>query len=204
MTQLKFSELRAANLARLPLFKNNRGEPAHSRPNGSDWSPAMWFVALLGEIGEYAQVRVEFEEGRLPIDRYQDSVAKELADVQTYLDLNAERCNDLVMPGMRGEGRHSAAQQIMTFMAVFGLYCEARKKFVRGDDGRESFNQRCTLLLGQAFRELQELMDIEVAEMSGEVNADRVLATTRGVDLGVATRDKFNAVSDRVGCSVKL
>lgn len=35
---LTFAELREANIARLPQFKNKHGEPAHSQPDGSDWS----------------------------------------------------------------------------------------------------------------------------------------------------------------------
>ena len=63
---LSFAELRAANERRLPQFKNRLGEPAHSEPDGSDWSDAEWLQAL-------------------PMMR------DELADVVCYLDLLAFR-----------------------------------------------------------------------------------------------------------------
>ena len=49
---LSFNTLRQANLRRLPEFKNSKGEPAHSEPDGSDWSPAQWLQALAGEVGD--------------------------------------------------------------------------------------------------------------------------------------------------------
>lgn len=60
---LAFAVLRGANLARLPQFKNRHGEPAHSRPDGSDWTPAQWLQAVTGELGAYANLRKKFERG---------------------------------------------------------------------------------------------------------------------------------------------
>lgn len=116
-TSLTFDALRAANTARLPLFRNRHGHLAHSQPDGSDWSPAQWLQAVLGELGEYANLRKKFERGDLTDSEFFVEAAKELADVQTYLD---------------------------------------------------------------------------------------ILAMQLGVDLGEATIDKFNEVSDRIGVSVKL
>lgn len=114
---LSFSDLRSANKARLPLFKNCHGEPAHSMPDGSDWSPAQWLQAVTGELGEYANLRKKFERGDVGHDEFIEKAAKELADVVTYLD---------------------------------------------------------------------------------------ILAFQLGIDLGEATAKKFNEVSDRVGCDIKL
>lgn len=86
---LTFNALRGANLARLPEFKNKHGEPAHSKPDGSDWSPAQWLQAVTGELGEYANVRKKFERGDLTADEFQQLAADELADVQCYLDILA-------------------------------------------------------------------------------------------------------------------
>lgn len=91
---LTFNTLRDANMARLPLFKNRHGKIAHTRPDGSDWTPAQWLQAVLGELGEFANVRKKFERGDLTFDEYQEQAAKELADVQTYLDILAMRCLD--------------------------------------------------------------------------------------------------------------
>lgn len=114
---LTFSELRSANIKRLPLFKNAKGETAHS---GVNWSIADWFVAVMGELGEAANIQKKIRRNdfsAIGLESAKLSLADELADVQIYLD---------------------------------------------------------------------------------------ILAHKLGVDLGEATRNKFNLVSDRVGCKVKL
>lgn len=88
---LTFNILREANLARLPLFKNKHGGLAHSKPDGSDWSPAQWLQAVVGELGEYANVRKKFDRGDLTEAEFKKMAAEELADVQTYLDILAFR-----------------------------------------------------------------------------------------------------------------
>jgi len=130
---LSFDTLRKANIARLPQFKNKHGVIAHSEPDGSDWSPAQWLQALVGELGEFANIRKKYERGDLSFDEYEIEARKELADVQCYLDILARRCLDA--------------------------------------------------------RRLPGCFD---------------KAHPTGVDLGAAVRDKFNEVSDRVGCSVKI
>lgn len=89
---LTFDMLRAANRARLPLFKNRRGEPAHSQPDGSDWALSAWCNAVTGELGETANLIKKVERGDLTLDDARSDLAKELADVQTYLDILAFRC----------------------------------------------------------------------------------------------------------------
>lgn len=86
---MKFETLREANIKRLPTFKNSKGEPAHSMPDGSDWSPAQWLQAVTGELGEYANLRKKFERGDIDINTFNRDAAKELADIQIYLDLLA-------------------------------------------------------------------------------------------------------------------
>lgn len=124
---LSFHTLRDANTARLPLFKNKHGQPAHTTADGSDWSPAQWLQALIGELGEYANLRKKFERGDLSLEEFQDLAEDELADVQTYLDILALRCLDF------GAAVHPT-----------------------------------------------------------------------GVDLGLATVDKWNRVSERVGCELRI
>ena len=91
---LTFNTLRAGNIARLPLFKNKHGELAHSKPDGSDWTPAQWLQAVIGELGEYANLRKKFERGDMTLEEFEQAAKKELADVQTYLDILALRCLD--------------------------------------------------------------------------------------------------------------
>lgn len=88
---LDFATLRTANVTRLPLFKNALGAPAHAAVDGSDWSPAQWLQAVVGELGEYANVRKKFERGDITEDEFTALAKKELADVQAYLDLLAFR-----------------------------------------------------------------------------------------------------------------
>jgi NTP pyrophosphatase (non-canonical NTP hydrolase) len=88
---LTFNTLRQANIKRLPTFKNSKGLPAHSEPDGSDWSPAQWLQAVTGELGEYANLRKKFERGDIDIDTFKANAAKEIADVQIYLDILAFR-----------------------------------------------------------------------------------------------------------------
>ena len=92
---LTFNTLREANKARLPQFKNCHGEPAHRHVDGSDWTPAQWLQAVMGELGEYANKRKKFERGDITAEEFAAEAAKELADVQTYLDILAMRCLDV-------------------------------------------------------------------------------------------------------------
>jgi hypothetical protein len=124
---LSFNTLREANSRRLPQFKNKHGAPAHTKADGSDWTPAQWLQAVVGELGEFANIRKKFERGDLSFEEYKLAASKELADVQTYLDLLAMRCLD------QGERIHP-----------------------------------------------------------------------EGIDLGQATVEKFNEVSERVGCDVRF
>jgi len=81
MSNLSFNELRRANQL--------HGEPAHLKADGSDWSPAQWLQAMVGEVGEYANTRKKYERGDITLEEFQREGGKELADVQIYLDLLA-------------------------------------------------------------------------------------------------------------------
>lgn len=91
---LNFDNLRKANIARLPTYKNKLGNPAHTKPDGSDWCPAQWLQATVGELGEYANFRKKYERGDITLEEFKIHAGKELADVQTYLDILALRCLD--------------------------------------------------------------------------------------------------------------
>jgi NTP pyrophosphatase (non-canonical NTP hydrolase) len=88
---LTFNVLRAANVKRLPLFKDKHGRPAHSQPDGSDWSLGEWCNAVLGELGEAANIIKKVKRGDLTLDEARASLADEYADVVTYMDLLAFR-----------------------------------------------------------------------------------------------------------------
>lgn len=86
---ITWKELEAANLKRIPEFRNRRGELSHSEADGSDWSPAQWLQAVLGELGEYANVRKKFERGDIDAPDFAELAAHELADVVIYLSILA-------------------------------------------------------------------------------------------------------------------
>lgn len=87
---LTFSQLRNANVKRLPTYKNKKGVICHL-PDGSDWTPAQWYQAFQGECGEYASWRKQYERGDIDEDTFLREGGKELADMQTYLDILAFR-----------------------------------------------------------------------------------------------------------------
>ncbi len=94
---LSFDALRTANIARLPQFKNKHGDLAHAKTegsysiDGSDWSPAQWLQAVVGEIGEYANLRKKYERGDVDAATFKVEAGKELADVVIYLDILAKQ-----------------------------------------------------------------------------------------------------------------
>lgn len=88
---LTFNTLRAGNIARIPLFKNAKGGPAHSEVDGSDWKPSTWSNAVLGELGELANLIKKVERGDITLDACREEIAKECADVACYLDILSYR-----------------------------------------------------------------------------------------------------------------
>ena len=86
---LTFATLRSANLARIPQFRNSAGQLAHAEKDGSDWVPAQWLQAVIGELGEYANIRKKYERRDISLHEFKVLAGKELADVQIYLDILA-------------------------------------------------------------------------------------------------------------------
>lgn len=86
---LDLTTLRKANIARLPQFKNSKGEQAHSHDDGSDWSLGEWMNAILGELGEAANIVKKVKRGDMTLDEARPALAKEFADTLTYLDITA-------------------------------------------------------------------------------------------------------------------
>lgn len=91
--RLTFAQLRVANTMRLPQFKNAQGEPAHAMADGSDWSPSDWLMAVVGELGEAANLMKKIKRGDFApgtqLEEAQSKLKKEFADVITYMDLMA-------------------------------------------------------------------------------------------------------------------
>lgn len=88
---LKFSDLREANLERVPLFKNAKGELAF--PDGIDtWDYSKWYTALSGEVGELGNFIKKINRGDFTLEEVREQVEDEFGDIQTYLDIFATRC----------------------------------------------------------------------------------------------------------------
>lgn len=86
ITGLTFSQLRQANMARIPFFDH--------LPDLSDWSVAEWTNALAGEAGEAANFAKKLKRrdgGPENEAKLKAALAKELADVVVYADLCAAR-----------------------------------------------------------------------------------------------------------------
>jgi hypothetical protein len=200
---LTFDTLRAANTARLPEFKNKHGDAAHTASDGSDWSPAQWFQAMVGEVGELARERVLFERGAITPVLYACRAANEEADVATYLDLFSKRALDEVRTNHPSA---SPAQLLMQLMVYVGQYANQRKKFDRGDSLPAEFVPLARESLEAAQLALNELK-YELCEPLQRRNhpADEVVRVHKhGIDLGDAVVTKFNEVSERVGSGVYM
>lgn len=87
---MHFRTLQEAMAIRMPQFKNKSVEYAN---NGSDWSDAQWLQALVGELGEYANLKKKIERGDFSLEEKRVDLGKELADVTMYLVILASRLN---------------------------------------------------------------------------------------------------------------
>jgi len=200
-TDLRFTTLRNANTLRLPQFKNSKGGPAHSKEDGSDWSPAQWLQAVIGELGEWCELRVAFEEGKITKEEFVAASAKELADVQTYFDIFAMRSLDITDEA----NPVSAAGKLMCLMADLGAYANNRKKLDRGDFDVEEYMKRKIPLIDAAGVKLQDLAEHDSDVFILPEPGDQVYAAhATGVDLTQAVQNKFNEVSVRVGSDVRI
>lgn len=196
MTDLTFVALRAANTLRLPTFKNAKGEPAHSAEDGSDWANEDWLEAVVGELGEYANVSKKYRRGDIDHATFHSLAADELADTVTYLDILAFRhgvdFNDVLpvkdfdnlailccehLPGTR-------AAALLDVLGWLGIYSEVRDAAPYRNP--VDTQQRTATTLAYLLTDLAGL------------------AKLLNIDLGAAIKDKFNRVSDRVGSAVWL
>lgn len=85
------------------------------------------------------------------------------------------------------EGRDwSPAQWLQAVVGELGEYANFRKKFERGDIDLEEF------IVKAGF------------ELADTVTYLDILAFQLGIDLGQVVQEKFNLVSERVGCNVKI
>lgn len=199
MSDLTFKTLQKASQTRLPLFRSSTGALAHSKSDGSDWSPAEWLAATLGEMGEFARERHNYETGQLPQASYQERAPKELADVQIYMAALATRALDATAPRSPSD-RGSPAETLQEVVANLGEWANLNKKRQRGDLSEALMRATGEELLGRAIELLQELRDDPFYVASEPV----VAAHSSGIDLDAAVTAKYNEVSTRVGAPLYL
>jgi hypothetical protein len=192
--KLTFPALRVANTLRMPEFKNKHGELAHKKPDGSDWNPHQWFQALLGEIGEFARTRLNYDQGSTNRAEFTKEARKEAADVQTYLDI----CSLRFLDEIEEVKQMTPEMLLMEIVASLGEYANARKKFQRGDITAEQFEQQHREHLTNASMLLEDLMPV----FRIKDQPTPVTHAAAGIDLGDTTIEKFNEVSLRVKSNV--
>lgn len=197
LTDFDFATLRRANIARLPQFRNSKGGPAHSEPDGSDWLLSAWSNATLSELGEAAEVLVGMRTASLTATLTQ--LAHEVSDVIIYLDIYAMRCGVTLSPPTEDrmysafnfisraytpDGVLAPEIVLAAAQAALGKAGNLVKKIERGDTSLEIAADELSALFTSGLCYLQ------------------LLADGMSLDLATAIVEKFNIVSERVGSDV--
>lgn len=84
---MTFLSLRTANQARLPNFKNTKGD----LNDCADWTFGDWMTATVGELGEAANILKKVKRKDFSLEDAVAPLGKELADVIIYLDILADK-----------------------------------------------------------------------------------------------------------------
>jgi len=188
---LSFARLREANSQRYPLFKNSKGVLVHTEDD--DWSDEDWLIAICGEVGELGNLLKKVRRGdMLPTSV---EIQYELADIQIYLDLFAytKRVDmDKAFAITIKDDRITTFHELRQFII----------KIAPGDSIRLNY-----LNLFQRVSTMCALAELGSslinAFISVQLQLDAVAASL-DVNLGLATIQKFNSVSDKIGVDVKL
>ena len=207
---LKFSDLRKANIERLPLFKNKKGEDAHKEPDGSDWGLSQWLQAASGEFGEYANIRKKYDRGDISWEEFQEFAGQELADVVTYLDIFAYRVG---LPLM--DNRFFVVLGSNTTFKEFRIDRLGVNSY--GLDLTDNMAAKIYLNMHKDLLTLFDICDDCItydnhqnkmrhlrARCNVVISAIDDLCAHYEIDLGLAVKNKFNQVSGRIDCSVYL
>lgn len=196
---LSLNLLQTAARARLPHFTSAQGALSHKVEDGSDWSPADWLAATLGELGEFAQERIQYEDGHLQEAAYREVAGKELADVQIYMATLATRALDKTEQ-RAADAPRSSTELLMEVIAHLGAWANLNKKVQRGDFEMSAIQEQTKAHLDAALQTITVLRERDVNISSAPV----VQASPTGVQLDAAVSEKFNEVSIRVGAPLFL
>lgn len=163
---------RASSLTERPMAVTG------ARPGG--WVP--WWA----NWGEFAEIRLKFDAGEMPATDFAREAAKELADVQIYLDLLARRSLDEIDISCAAD---DADVQLLAVIAALGAYANLRKKFDHGDIDTVQFRAMTESRL-EAAQHAFEAMRLDKGTPAPVHHTH-----PEGVDLGTATREKFNELT---------
>lgn len=191
--------LRAANVARLPNFKDRTGRPCHREADGLDWTLSQWASAVVGELGEAANLIKKIERGDMSLDAARDDLGAELADVQTYLDIFAFRLSidlDTAQQNAVHRGDMLMAATVERHSKLPLSHVAAVLAYRVGEAAGH---------VAAAELQLVALNPDIAARAVGRAQVTlECLAYRAGIDLEAATRAKWNAVSERIGYAGRL
>jgi hypothetical protein len=227
MTDVSFATLRTANTLRLPLFRNSKGEPAHSKPDGSDWTVQEWLNAVLGEIGETANILKKVRREDMTLEEALPELDKEFADIIVYFDLTLLR---MKMPLMFNWDNAGEVAPVTSFDVFARIHKDTMAK--KKDAGmvvtktKSEIFAACIVPFGRIMDAVQQLDGLSITQQNNpELSKSLAIAMNAmvtevqnnsiaffctmcsaaiecGIDLSDAVRHKFNAVSYRVGADV--
>jgi NTP pyrophosphatase (non-canonical NTP hydrolase) len=159
------------------------------------WSEADWLCALVGEIGEAANVVKKLNRIRDGIinketaDELKAALSDELADVFCYLDLSIQAGGALL-----GDMLHSLdldrefSSGAMVYYAIIGRENADASEFVRS----------LAMWAGNLCDRNQDIFSTEQSARA-IVHALAALAVFYEIDLSAAIRTKFDKVSAKIG-----
>ena len=195
---LTFTQLRDANVRRLPTFRNAQGYPYH-KADGSDWTLGEWANALGGEVGEAANIIKKIHRGDFELKDVIRDLMDEMADIMTYIDIIAFRA-----------GIEISSEKNFDELRASTIHMYHNAKFC-GMESKQSLSEMHTKLfrftgdicfIADQVREGRaKLSDIRkrLSEyISSLVKVLDCVCYVCGIDLGKAVVVKFNAVSSRV------
>lgn len=189
---LTFAALREANRARLPMFKNSKGETQHS---GIDWTLNDWLIATVGEIGEACNLLKKVRRGDFTNFEANDRLSREFADVAIYLDLLADRMN---LPPVSEWG--STFRELRT----------CRTRFLVISTEPNDCAARLVVRIGRVAEHVEYWMQGRAVghrlaeDMVSVLYSLDELAFSCGIDMDEAVKATFNAKSDQLELDLYL
>ena len=216
----RFSDLRAANAARLPTFRSRSGElchtsPAAGLPVGFDWDRTAWCMALLGEVGELANELKKVQRGDATLQERREAIGNEATDVLTYLDFVAWRFGTSLERALLTQYGFSTAPEgglTLEALQVAGL-----REMDVSLNARMVGIGECTGILCRVAIDADRIEPEVVASSRAGVRLSFVqsaiahlanhlflLLHAAGIDAIPAIATKWNAVSVRVNSPVRL